>query len=174
MASGSSRVAPLPSAGHLKETGGRLVLAVRLPDKPIMPQGTIHRFLLEIDGTRVGAFDAVENLSAELEVLEYRDGSDRTARKQPGRARYGDVTLRRGDLEGRTLWDWWRATRDGRPQRRIATIILTDESRKEIARWQLSDCWPSRWRFAAGQADREAFAMVEEITLVTQKLEWLR
>jgi phage tail-like protein len=55
-----------------------------------------HRFHLEIEGKRVGTFDAVEGLSAEFEVVEYRFGGDPTPRKMSGRLRYGDVTLKRG------------------------------------------------------------------------------
>jgi phage tail-like protein len=146
---------------------------VWLADKPVMPpQDRSRRFLLEIDRTKAGSFESIDNLSAVLEVLEYRDGGDPTPRKQPGGARYGDVTLKRGALEGRALWDWWRATRDGKLQRRTVTVILTDENGKAVARWQLSGCWPSRWRFGGGQADPTGFTMVEEITLVVERLEW--
>ena len=43
-------------------------------------------FLVEIDGIAKAAFEEVSGLSAEVDVIEYREGSDKagTVRKLPG------------------------------------------------------------------------------------------
>jgi phage tail-like protein len=89
-------------------------------------------------------FSEVEGLSAEIEVIEYREGADRvnTARKLPGLAKYSNVTLRRG-ITGRTdLFEWWKSVRDGQVQRRNVTITLLDETRQPVLRWLLRNAWP--------------------------------
>jgi phage tail-like protein len=90
------------------------------------------------------AFSEVELPSGEIEVIEYREGDDKasSARKLPGLAKYGNVTLKRG-LAGRNeLFDWWKAVRDGQVARRNVAITLLDEQRQPVQRWLLRDAWP--------------------------------
>lgn len=91
-------------------------------------------------------FAEVELPAAELEVIEYREGGDpaSSSRKLPGRARYGNVVLRRG-ISGRLeLWEWFKAVRDGQPVRRDVRITLLDEQRQPVQRWILRDAWPAK------------------------------
>ena len=92
-------------------------------------------------------FAEVEIPAAEIEVIEYREGADRTsaARKLPGRVRYGNVVLRRG-ISGRLeLWEWFKAVRDGQPLRRDVAVTLLDEQRQPVQRWLLRQAWPTKY-----------------------------
>ena len=51
-------------------------------------------FTIEIEGVNAGHFKSVDGLSAEIEVIEYQDGDDLFLRKRPGRAKFGDITLK--------------------------------------------------------------------------------
>ena len=107
-------------------------------------------FLVEIDGVASAGFAEADLPSGRIETIEYREGGDKTsgARKLPGRVSYEDVVLRRG-LSGRTdLYDWWRAVRDGAPDRRNVAIVLLDEARDPVQRWLLRDAWPTRLAFS--------------------------
>ncbi len=55
-------------------------------------------FRVEIDGIAEAQFAEVEVPDAEIAVVEYREGADKTSasRKLPGRVSYGNVVLRRG------------------------------------------------------------------------------
>jgi phage tail-like protein len=101
-------------------------------------------FLVDIGvGDGLG-FSEVELPSGEIDVIEYREGDDRTntARKLPGLVKYANVTLRRG-FTGRTdLFEWWKSVRDGQVARREVTITLLDEQRQPVARWLLRNAWP--------------------------------
>ena len=59
-------------------------------------------FRLEIDGLTVGSFRECAGLSADGNVVEYREGTDipRTARKLIGLQTYSNVTLKRGYTTG--------------------------------------------------------------------------
>ena len=92
-------------------------------------------------------FAEVEIPAAEIEAIEYREGGDpaSSTRKLPGRARYGNVVLRRG-ISGRLeLWEWFKAVRDGQPLRRDVRITLLDEQRQPVQRWLLRDAWPAKY-----------------------------
>jgi phage tail-like protein len=101
-------------------------------------------FLVDVGlGDNLG-FREVELPSGEIDVIEYREGDDRTntARKLPGLVKYANVTLRRG-FSGRTdLFEWWKSVRDGQVARRDVTITLLDEARQPVARWLLRNAWP--------------------------------
>jgi phage tail-like protein len=97
------------------------------------------------DGAQLG-FSEVELPSGEIEVIEYREGSERTnsARRLPGRTSYPNVVLRRG-VSGRTeLSDWWQSARFGLAERRNVTIVLTNERHEPVQRWVLRDAWPAK------------------------------
>ena len=101
-------------------------------------------FLVDIGlGDELG-FSEVEVPSGEIEVIEYREGSDRvnTVRKLPGLAKYPDVTLKRGITCRTDLFEWWKSVRDGQVQRRNVTITLLDEQRQAVLRWHLRDAFP--------------------------------
>ena len=107
-------------------------------------------FLVEIDGVASAGFAEADLPGGRIETIEYREGGDPTssARKLPGRVSYENVVLRRG-LSGRAdLYDWWRAVRDGAPDRRIVAIVLLDEARKPVQRWTLRDAWPARLSYS--------------------------
>ena len=82
-------------------------------------------------GASVGeiGFAGVEIPAAEIGVIEYREGADRASavRKLPGRVSYGNVVLHRGIDGGLSLWEWFKAVRDGDLQRRNVMITLLDE-----------------------------------------------
>ena len=101
-----------------------------------------------VDGTGEEIqFAEVEIPAAEIEVIEYREGADRTSavRKLPGRVRYGNVVLRRGVTGSLALWEWFKAVRDGQPLRRDVRITLLDEARNPVQQWLLRDAWPTKY-----------------------------
>lgn len=100
-------------------------------------------FLVEIDGIVTAGFSECSGLSSETDVIEYREGNERTlgVRKIPGLTRYGNVTLRRGITTNRDLWDWRQTVIDGQVSRRTVAITLLDESATPVMRWSLREAW---------------------------------
>lgn len=118
-------------------------------------------FVVEIDGVASAGFAEADLPAGRIETIEYREGSDNTSgvRKLPGRVSYDNVVLRRG-LAGRTdLYDWWRAVRDGNPDRRNVGIVLLDEARNPVQRWLLHDAWPARLAYGALDAAKNEVAI---------------
>ncbi len=130
-----------------------------------------QHFRVEIEGVQAGTFTSVENLTAEVEVIEFKDGDDHVLRKRPGRTHYGDVTLKKGVLNNIALWEWWQAVSAGKLERKDVALILLNKDGKELLRWKLSGCWPRHWQFGATQQARGQDLMLEEITFVVEKIE---
>ena len=104
-------------------------------------------FLVNFDGSTVAGFSEVELPEGRIEVVAYREGSDKTsgARMLPGRVEYGPVVLRRGFAGDMALYDWWHAITQGNLDRRDVAVILLDEARQEVARWHIRRAWPSKY-----------------------------
>jgi phage tail-like protein len=109
-----------------------------------------HSFTVDLGlGDDIG-FSEAELPSGEIEVIEYREGNEQvsSARKLPGRTSYPNVVFKRG-LAGRLeLFDWWKAVRDGSPERRNVAITLLDEQRAPVQRWRLRNAWPAKLEYS--------------------------
>jgi phage tail-like protein len=104
-------------------------------------------FSVEIDGVTVAGFSEADLPEGRIEAIAYREGTDKTsaARLLPGRVEYGPLVLRRGfDGDGQ-LFQWWQAVTQGSLDRRNVSVILLDEQRQEVARWNLRRAWPTKW-----------------------------
>ena len=105
-----------------------------------------YNFLIEIDGVTRAGFTECGGLSAEQDIIEYREGGETaTVRKLPGLRKYANITLKRGFTQDKELWEWRKTTIDGLTERRAGSIILLDESRQEVLRWNFVEGWVSKW-----------------------------
>jgi phage tail-like protein len=130
-------------------------------------------FLMEIDGLSVAGFSEVSGLTTEQDVIEYREGSDtQTVRKIPGLRKYGNITLKRGFTQNRELWLWRKTAIDGMTERKSGAIILLDEARAEVLRWEFGRAWIAKWEgptlnATANEAAIESMELaVEDLRLV--------
>lgn len=120
-------------------------------------------FLVEIDNVARAAFSEVSGLESETAVIEYRTGSEHVMRKLPGLTKFGNITLRRGVTQDRELWDWRQAIVEGNPDRRNGSIILLDDQRNPVVRWNFRNGWPCKWEGPAlnAKANEVAIEMLE-------------
>jgi phage tail-like protein len=134
------------------------------------PYGRFN-FLLEIDGVATAGFSEVSGLTSETEVIEYREGSDKTpARKIPGLNKFSNITLKRGITQDRSLWTWRKTVADGATQRANLSIILLDESRQPVARWNVREAWPCKWEGPSLNAKSSEVA-IETLELAHEGIE---
>jgi phage tail-like protein len=104
-------------------------------------------FVVEIDDVASAGFREAELPAGQIEVVAYREGTDRAsaARLLPGRVEYGPLVLRRGFAGDATLFQWWQAVAHGTLDRRSVSVVLLDEQRQEVARWNLRRAWPTKY-----------------------------
>src|SRR5688500_216491 len=83
-------------------------------------------FTIEIDREDRGGFTEVGGLTAESDIIEYREGKDNpaTMRKLPGLLKFTNITCKRGYTLDSYLWDWRLTTLKGQTSRRNGAIVL--------------------------------------------------
>ena len=100
-------------------------------------------FRVEIDNITVGAFSDVSGLSSDGDIVEYREGTDRElhVRKLMGLRKFSNIMLKRGYTDNRELWNWRNNIVNGTPDRRNGAIVLMDEERNDMLRWEFEGGW---------------------------------
>ena len=124
-------------------------------------------FMLEIDGITQAGFSECTGLNAEANVIDYREGSGESlnTRKLPGLLKYGNVTLKRGVTLNPELFKWFKNVQDGDILRdKTMSIVLLNEKRTEVVRYNLSNAWPCK--FMGGDFKANA----NEITIETVEI----
>jgi len=124
-------------------------------------------FRIEIDGLAVGAFRECTGLMADGNSVEYRDGTDlsRSVRKLVGLQTYSNITLKRGYTLNAELWNWYRDIVNGVPRRLNGSIILMDEKRADVMRWDIENMWIKKIEGPSFNATANEVAM-ESIEIV--------
>lgn len=124
------------------------------------PFGSSH-FLVEIDGIPAAGFVEVSGLEADVAVVDYRNGNDKSgaAHKLPGEAKYANLTLKRGLTADLNLWTWMQQTLDGQVSRRNLSVILMNEKGDPVMRFNVKDAWPVRWTGPTLNAEANTVAL---------------
>jgi phage tail-like protein len=128
-------------------------------------------FLVEIDGITQAGFSECTGLLLEVDVVEYREGGEMSAvRKLPGRAKVGDITLKRGITTSKELHEWVESIRNGVANRKNGAIVLLDDARKPVVRWKFVNAFPRKWEGPNLDAKGNDVA-IETLTLCCEGLE---
>jgi len=134
-----------------------------------------YNFIVELEGAQVAAFKAVSGLQVEAEPIEYMNGDDGTVRKRPGRLKVSNITLKRGyaDKWNNELWKWWDTVATGKVERKSGSIVLCNDHRKEICRYNFTEAWPIKWKGWELDGMGNATAIEEvEICCETLQRQW--
>lgn len=133
---------------------------------------TGFNFIVEIGGEPAGGFQEVSGLSIDVDVIEYRSGSDKvnSLRRMPGLHRVNEITLKRGVMGTTHLFKWIQDVSDGVWQPSALAIRLLPEDHSDPAMvWILRNCWPAR--YACGPLDaRKSAILMEELVLTAEGL----
>jgi phage tail-like protein len=128
-------------------------------------------FVVEFDGLSMGSYSEVSGLTSEGDSVDYREGTDipLTVRKLPGLRKYMNVTLKRGYTEDDQLWAWYRNIVNGATDRRNGTIVLLDEARTPVLRWNIQNAWINKIEAPTLNASGNEVA-IESVELVHEGL----
>ncbi len=113
------------------------------------------------DGTAAkGSFAEVSGIETDITPIEYRNGSEpATVRKLVGLTKYNNIVLKRGNIGDLAFWNWILAATNGDVQRTEGSIILLDEQRQEVMRWNFKRAWPCKWTGPGLNAKNNEIAM---------------
>src|SRR5688500_13326708 len=104
-------------------------------------------FLVELDGITRAAFQEVSGFDSTIDVIEHREGGENTTpRKLPGMTKHSNIVLKYGmSVDDGGLYAWHRDAVRGTLVRRSGSIVLLDRTGQEVARWNFTRAWPSKW-----------------------------
>jgi len=120
-------------------------------------------------GGETTAFQEVILPESEIEVIEYRDGSDvlSNVRKIPGRTKYTNLILKRGLIKSSELYDWFKQIKQGSIERRDITVNILNEEKEPFATWKLRNCWPTKYSGSTLNAKGNE-VVIETLEIVTE------
>lgn len=132
------------------------------------------RYGLEIDGVNLAEFEEVSAISIEQGLIEQKvtaGGGQVQTRKYPGKAKYGDITFKRGLTDDDQLYRWIEKVSDGEYEDALksGSIVQFTEGLEEANRWNFEGGWPSKWELSghkAGSTD----TTVESVTLKVDRI----
>ena len=146
-----------------------------MPDRT-SPYGN-YNFIVDlkspgVDATQaLGGFSDVSGLGTEFTIAEYRNGNDTEmhVRKIPLLNKTNDVTLKRGVISSKDLWEWIEATRTGGVnQQRNVVITMNDEAGAKVQSWTLYKCVPLKYAGPTFAGKGGGDVAMEELTLAAQ------
>lgn len=107
---------------------------------------TAFNFLVAIDNVTVAGFHEVSGLTTETDAIDYRNGDEENiVRKLPGLKKVTPIVLKRGYTDSIELWEWRKKVLDGKTERQSGSVVLLDEARQPVLRWNFREGWPSKW-----------------------------
>jgi phage tail-like protein len=138
------------------------------------PYGAFN-FLVNIDGGETfGGFSDVSGLGTDITIAEYRNGNEKEnhVRKVPGIHKVGDVTLKRGVIDSKSLWDWIKQTRTtGVAAQKNVVITLLDEAQSSVQSWKLRGVVPMKYTGPTLAAKGGGDVAMEELVLSAEAIE---
>lgn len=101
-------------------------------------------FLVQWGGVRIG-FTEVSGLDTQVEVIEYREGSspEYHKTKMPGIAKYSNIVLKRGTIQGDSdFYKWMNTINLTVVERRDIIISLLNETHAPVMTWKAKNSFP--------------------------------
>lgn len=143
------------------------------------PYGAFN-FLVNLNGPigpdqPLGGFSDVSGINTELTIAEYRNGNEKEnhVRKIPGIHKVGDVTLKRGIVSSRDLWEWIDETRrTGPAAQREVVITMNDETGEAVQSWKLRGVIPMKYTGPTFAAKGGGDVAMEELVLSAEGIDF--
>jgi phage tail-like protein len=125
-----------------------------------------YNFLITVNGVSddgeavAGSFSEIMGLEVEVAPIEYRNGSEgTTVRKMPGLSKYTNITCKRGVTGDIGFWNWILSGIQGQLLRADGSIMLLDENRQEVMRWNFRRGWACKYTGPGLNAANNEIAM---------------
>ncbi|MGR9072435.1 MAG: phage tail protein [Gammaproteobacteria bacterium] len=118
----------------------------------------------------VAGFNECTGLEMSLDIEEYQEGGNNgTVLKFPSRAKWSNITLKKGLTTGTDLWDWFFGFVEGRGERKDGVITLLDGEFKTHTAWHFVRAIPIRYTAPSLNAQQSNVA-VESIEIAHEGL----
>lgn len=128
------------------------------------------RFYVDIGEETVAVFTEVSGIQVEIATIDVEEGGRNDhVHRLPGRARVGNVQLKRGMTTTHWLYKWCMDVARGKIMRRNVTITMFDTRGQELVRWSFLNAYPVKW-IAPALNGAHGAAAVETLELAHEGL----
>jgi phage tail-like protein len=108
------------------------------------PYGAFN-FLVQIGDITVGGFSEVSGLKIETEVYTIKEGGmNYFEYKLPKSTKFSDITFKKG-ITNWELYNWYLDVIYGNIVRKNGSIVLHDQEKNEVLRWDFYEAYPIKW-----------------------------
>lgn len=128
------------------------------------------QFALDLGDKLVGFFQECSGIGSENEIIETKltdpNGVD-FVKKEPGRLKWNDVTLKRGITDNLDIWKWRKSVEEGKVEdaRTNCTVTMLNRAGQPVATWHFRGAWPSKVSGPELKTDSNDYG-VEEVVIV--------
>jgi len=131
--------------------------------------------MFEAGGKMTGFFMKCTGLNSENDVIEEKrmsQGFQEVVFKQPGRLKWGAMTLERGITDNMDMWMWRdEVITGGVTSARVnCTLTLLTMAGQPAAQWDITNAWPSKLDGPSFKTDDNNIG-IETVTLVYEAYE---
>ncbi len=131
----------------------------------------VSSFKVTIDGHQWGSYDTVTGIGIDMEDIAYHEGKNQMLNR-PGRFNARDISLSRPFKKDKELYAWMKDIKAGKQVRKSGSIILMDDSEKEVIRFNFFGAWPKTWSGPTFTKDAGGNEILrEEVTLSVTDVE---
>lgn len=111
-------------------------------------------------------FTEVGGLALEVATEEVAEGGEnRYVQRYPGRAKFGDLVLKRGLLKASKVWEWaQKCIEELDIEPHDVNVTLLNGSHEPLMTWHVVGAFPVKWSISDLNATSNAF-VVETLTL---------
>lgn len=132
-------------------------------------------FAVEVQGIITGFFTECGGLGSEHEIIEHKvvtEKGNEVVMKIPGRLKWENISLKRGITSNMDIWTWRKDVESGKVDtaRRDGSIVMFDQTLKEVARWNFLRAWPVKVTGPQPKSDSNEIG-VEELTIAHEYIE---
>ncbi len=121
------------------------------------PYGAFN-FEVQIEDIIVGGFSEVSGLRIETEVYAIKEGGmNYFEYKLPKSTKFSDITFKRGITDW-DLYNWYLDIIYGNIIRKNGSIILRDQDKEELLRWDFYEAYPIKWESSTLSSSGNAIA----------------
>ena len=135
----------------------------------------VFRFIVEVNGTAIGAFTECTLPAIEWDVLEVQEGGqNRYVHTLPGRRKKATLTLKNGVGLASTLLQWYKdalTEKWGPPGDQVITIKLMDAEGTQVMSLKIESCVPVKWTGPALKPDENTIA-IQSLELACGEMTW--
>lgn len=112
---------------------------------PLKDPLTALRFRVSKGQQLLGLFQECGGIQVEYETLEWAEGGQNAfVHKLRGRAKYANLTLKKGITDNKTLIDWFRACAN-KTTRANVTVELMSHDAKPVRKFAFTNAYPVKW-----------------------------